>query len=93
MQLTWTADGDKEGGREAAEFHAAFDSHLTVKLPRYYHVGSEQCLSYMEACAHAANLSDYDRRPIVVTRDGNNDQGESSVACFLNGKMVFPFPR
>jgi len=65
--------------------------------PRYYYVGSVQCLNYAEACAHAANLSDHVNAVLGanVTRDpsikdGEEIQGETTVARFVKGKMVFP---
>ena len=69
-----------------------------ILLPRGYQVNGFSCLSYAEACAHAANTSDYQhntycavvRDPLV--KNGEEIEGSATVATWRNGKQVFPKP-
>ena len=67
-----------------------------ITLPRYYFVAGRPSLTYGEACAHAANLSDYmgsasvERAPLV--KNGEEIEGQASVCHFVKGRQVFPSP-
>lgn len=66
-----------------------------ILLPRGYEVDGARCLTYADACGHAASISTFASSAINVERDplvkgGEYIEGEQTVARFVKGTRVFP---